>query len=70
MKKILFALLLGILVLTGCRVINTIPLETGILDIKNEGINYIKKGSSLKKLKRVNITMSTDIESLIKEWEK
>ena len=36
----------------------------------DEGINYLTKGSSLKKLRRVNITMETDMEKLIKEWEK
>lgn len=36
----------------------------------NNGINYLNKGSSLKKLKRVNITMETNMEELIKEWEK
>lgn len=36
----------------------------------DEGINYLTRGSSLKKLKRINITMETDMESLIKEWEK
>jgi len=35
----------------------------------DNGINYLDKGSSLKKLKRVNITMQTDMKKLIKEWE-
>lgn len=35
----------------------------------DDGINYLGKGSSLKKLKRVNITMKTDMENLVKEWE-
>jgi len=36
----------------------------------DEGINYISKGSTLKKLKRINITMDSNIENLIREWEK
>ena len=34
-----------------------------------EGINYIEEDSSLKKLKRINISMDTDMESMINNWE-
>lgn len=34
-----------------------------------EGINYLERGSSLKKLKRINISMETDMESMINDWE-
>lgn len=34
-----------------------------------EGMNYLEEGSSLKKLKRINISMDTDMESMINEWE-
>ena len=34
-----------------------------------EGINYLGEGSSLKKLKRINISMETDMESVINDWK-
>jgi len=34
-----------------------------------EGVNYLEEGASLRKLKRVNISMDTDIEEMINQWE-
>jgi len=34
----------------------------------DEGVNYLTQGASLKKLKRINISMYTDIERIIKQW--
>ena len=52
---------------------NVLGVITFVKSKEAEAAKYVTALKTLKsnsKLKRINITMETDMESLIKEWEK